>query len=318
MISFTCDNCGRHIRVAPEQAGRNGHCPGCKSLITVPSPELVLLEEPPAPSPDPDREHILSQFAHTHSQTSRFDDATEEKPKRRLPAAIDVFLYPFSISGVANLCIFWFLPILLAVIPPVWLAGIVLAIAQLIVAACMYYYLLECVRDSAAGGIRAPENLSAQPSLADVRSVVWQMVVSVLVFWGPLIIFFVYTDYVAGTSPHPHPPNILTSPIFWATLAWGIVFFPVGILAMAMMDPSEALKPWLWLSAIVRAPLSYCGLLFACAAMAGLLFLTGLLSEAIPLLGALMRGVDICLIMTLSHLIGRFYYLNAEKIAWDL
>jgi hypothetical protein len=305
------------VRVAPEQAGRKGRCPGCSAVLLVPRPDLVSLEKTKNPAYDPDDDERLAQFALSHSQMSRNSDSPEEMPQRRFPAFIDVFLYPFSLSGIANLCIFWFLPIVLAVIPPIWLLGIVLAVIQVIIAGYMYYYLLDCIRDSAVGGIRAPENLGSQPDAMGALSAAWQVTISLVLFWGPLIGYLLYTYNIQRRPVHAEAPDIFTSAVFWCTLLYGAFFFPIGILAMAMMELSEAVKPWIWLRAIFSAFGEYVGLVLGCIVLSILVYLTALVSQAVPVLGMLVRGVDICLFMILGHLIGRFYYRNSRKLGWD-
>ena len=46
MIRFTCEKCGTAIQVSDDLAGKQGRCPGCKTVVTIPSPG-------PAPSPPP-------------------------------------------------------------------------------------------------------------------------------------------------------------------------------------------------------------------------------------------------------------------------
>jgi len=49
MIEVTCENCGKHLRVKDEFAGKKGKCPGCQTLLTV--PEYYTLDLPPIPVP---------------------------------------------------------------------------------------------------------------------------------------------------------------------------------------------------------------------------------------------------------------------------
>jgi hypothetical protein len=319
VITFKCQTCGRVIRVAPEHAGRKGRCPGCKEVISVPRPDLIALEKPkPVPQTDTAADdEVLAQFALSHGQVSRYSEP-EEKSVRRLPWLLDIFAYPFSISGIANLCIFWFVPIALSLIPPIGLLGLALFVAQVIVAGYMYYYLLDCIRDSAAGGIRAPENVGSQPGGMDAMGAMWQVVVSFVLFWGPFIGYMLYAYNVRESSPNTRTPDLLSSPVFWCTLIYGIALFPAGVLSVAMMELSEAVKPWIWFKAIFKAPFEYCMLILGCLFVATLVFLTSLLTQYLPVLGLLVRGVVICLAMTMAHLIGRFYFRNSRKISWDI
>lgn len=48
MIRFSCENCGRRIKIADEYAGKKGNCPNCKHTVIVPkienSPEKSTCE----------------------------------------------------------------------------------------------------------------------------------------------------------------------------------------------------------------------------------------------------------------------------------
>lgn len=47
MINFACPKCNKKIKAPDSAAGKQANCPGCKSPINVPEPELVLeVDEP--------------------------------------------------------------------------------------------------------------------------------------------------------------------------------------------------------------------------------------------------------------------------------
>lgn len=316
MIEFKCAGCGRNIRVASEHAGKKGRCPDCHTVVTVPQPDLIPLEKPVPRPHDPDEDELAARCAIPHSKAKRAEDSPEYKSLRRFPWFIDILLYPFSISGVANLCIFWFVPILLSIIPAIGLIGLLLIIVRVIVAGYMYYYLLDCIRDSATGGVRAPENVGSQPGVSDAFDAIKQVIASFVVFWGP---FFAWLLYVLWHNLNTKVGTISPtgSPVFWGTLSYAVLFFPAGVLAVAMMDFTDAIKPWIWARAIFSAFWEYMGLVIGCSALSALIYLTIMLSQTAAVLGLLARGVDICLLMILAHLIGRFYYRNSQKLGWD-
>ena len=82
-------------------------------------------------------------------------------PERKLPWILDIFLYPTSMSGLINLGIFWIVPVLLGInarLPIRHLFKLLTIVPILFIGVYMYYYFKECIRDSALGEIRAPEN----------------------------------------------------------------------------------------------------------------------------------------------------------------
>ena len=240
-------------------------------------------------------------------------------PERKLPWIIDVFLYPTSMSGLINLGIFWLLPILLGFmqILPIPFIGIFAFIAYIIVAGYMYYFFMECIRDSASGGIRAPENMGSMPDMGDAVTQVMEIVASVVIFWGPLGGYLMYKIFwqSAGTNSLYNPT---TDTVFWLLLGYGIFFFPIGLLALAMFDSSSAFNPFLWITSILSTFFQYCSLvLFFCV-------LGWLVSRVVSsfqqslFFSYLFGAAFIYLAMVAAHLLGRFYYRNAEKLNWEV
>lgn len=328
MIKFHCKNCGQKISVPEIHAGHKGKCPKCKSIVVVPkikaadslndqknllidfsSPllELQLEKEPPRQA-----EKINKVFANGFEVTQYDErltkiDQTEKPPVRKLPWLLDIFLYPTSMSGLINLGIFWLLPVLIrvfAILLPgriVWLLGFIIG---LVVSAYMYYYFMECIRDSAKGEIRAPENIASLPNMSEALSDLMELVACLVIFWGPVGFYFIFTQK--------------TDIIFWLLLGYGIFFFPMGLLALAMFRSSAAFNPFVWIISILSTFVRYCGLvLFFCILgrlVSGIMysFQRSLFSSF------LFNGIFIYFTMVAAHLLGRFYYLNSKKLNWEV
>lgn len=126
-ISFQCPNCGRQIRVASKYAGRKARCQGCKSVVVIPALErpeqtasqnhsqagpadIALGDKPPAASAagEPVGEPYQQQMQYLRAGAG--SNRADEAPLRRLPAFIDVFLFPVSTSGLMVGAIFVILP----------------------------------------------------------------------------------------------------------------------------------------------------------------------------------------------------------------
>jgi hypothetical protein len=95
-------------------------------------------------------------------------DEGEQVPKRSLPWIIDIFLYPISLPGLTILAIIIVVPLLIdiAVVllgPFGFFIGIPGLIVKIIIGGYVYWYFGECIRDSAAGGVRAPETMAKTP-----------------------------------------------------------------------------------------------------------------------------------------------------------
>jgi hypothetical protein len=255
MITFKCESCGKQIRITPKYGDKNTCCPNCGN-VAVPAPDNDQIM--PTLEPKVCVEGKELYFTPDY-EAWRQKQTPETGPVRPRPWFIDVLMYPLSTSGMVNLCIFWFLPILIALIPAVNFLSILLFVAELIIAGYMYLFLLECIRDSASGGIRAPTAIGSMVGGFRALISLWQAVISFAIFWGPLVACLLY---VRAQSIDPW-----ASPLFLAALAYTLVFSPIGTLAIAMINLAEAFKPWLWVKAISKAPMEYCGLVLECATL---------------------------------------------------
>ncbi|MHC4212062.1 MAG: hypothetical protein ACYSWP_01690 [Planctomycetota bacterium] len=231
-------------------------------------------------------------------------DETKGPPVRELPWFLDIFLYPTSTSGLINLGIFWILPIVLSLIARILPIPIVWGLIGLIIVAYMYYYFMECIRDSAKGGIRAPENIGEFPDMSDVVSQAMEIVACAVIFWGPVVFYFTFTQK--------------EDTIFWLLLGYGVFFFPMGLLALAMFNSTSAFNPLVWIGSIFSTFFQYTGLvLFFCT----LVWLMGKIVSSFGqsrLFAYLFAAAFIYLTMVMVHLLGRFYYMNAKKLNWEV
>ena len=125
----------------------------------------------------------IPKLKHDPAETIELHRPEEPTPKRPFPAFIDVFLYPFGKAGLATLSIMlggptvlilvalaciWLCqaaPLLLLLAIPIGLAGAVVALGMVLY---FCWYVCECIRDSADGGIRAPDTMGMTPGIMDM------------------------------------------------------------------------------------------------------------------------------------------------------
>ena len=116
-------------------------------------------------------------------------------PRRTLPWLIDIFLYPFSLSGIIHMVIF-------AIIPPLlWLlvlryirpfGGVPYLILYLLFAGYFFYYISYCVFDSSRGGLRAPDvTIYDSPDKIELFSQVFLVIGVVAVCFFPAVIYYI-------------------------------------------------------------------------------------------------------------------------------
>jgi hypothetical protein len=326
VINIHCKNCGQKINVPDTYSGKKGKCPKCKSIVVIPSiitidfledqnssigskqndlslpiSDIHLEKRPPTQT-----DKIFTDDFNVAQYDERFMkvDQPEEPPARKLPWFLDIFLYPTSTSGLINMGIFWLLPILIGLIA--WLLPIpfVWAIVGFIVGTYMYYYLIECIRDSATGGIRAPDNTNSIPLIGEAFSQAMEILASVIIFWGPVGFYYLFTQKV--------------DVIFLLLMGYGIFFFPMGLLAFTMFRSSAAYNPFLWIISIISTFFQYCGLVLLFCVLAWLIFLIFSYLRVAMFLSYFSGAVFIYLAMIGAHLLGRFYYLNSQKLNWEV
>jgi len=234
MIEFRCKNCGQKISTPKIHAGKKGKCPRCKNAIVVPKIEpaeqtdstislskagsdLTFLDIPPKSevkiketAEDSHPEKTFEEI-YGYEQKRVIDD--ERTAKRKHPWIIDIFLYPTSVPGLTILGILVGVPLLVRILvtisellalklPPMFVFVLLFKylgfIVQIVIGLYIFWYCCECVRDSAAGGLRAPETMANTPGFAEM---LWQLtrILGCLAFFAlPAVLYSHYTSQHNG------------------------------------------------------------------------------------------------------------------------
>jgi phage FluMu protein Com len=341
VIKFRCKNCGKKINAPEKHVGKKGKCPKCKTVLIVPeldnkipdesksgSKTLTLIppivnvptkQETQKPSVEWD-----NTFEKTVEEAEDFrdeleEDHTESPGKRKLPWPLDIFLYPISTPGLTILAIIIGIPLVFRIVvkllsililrfPPLLVFLALFApigfIVRIIMGLYLYWYFCECIRDSAAGGLRAPETMGGAPGLGDMF---WQMIRVAgcfAFFFAPILIYFINTKE--------------TDIILCSLLAYGVFFFPMGLLAVIMFDSFAGLNPFLLIPSIFSTFLQYCGLIILYGLLSFLFIKTASILPQSLILGFILGIVFIYLLIVAAHLLGRFYFRYQEKLYWEV
>jgi hypothetical protein len=358
LIKFYCANCNHKIRVQKVNAGRKGKCQKCKSPFVVPQPsepEPILSFSDIQLQPAPTRDYSKSdQNPLTEDQQLQmFRDTVCAKPdappERKLPWPIDVFLYPANVYGLTVLGIIIGIPIVTGVVKMIFnllaeqfmpflvfaafFRGVAFVI-NIIIIMYTYWYLCECIRDSANGGLRAPDTLVSSPGAAEMFWQILRLIGCFIVLWGPLIYFIFHAvrsnsgiNFLRTKSDFEFLATSF-SKIGLPLLAYAIFFFPMGVLAVVMFDSLCSLNPLIIIPSIFSTFFQYLGILFlfyalivlASAITAFLLFLgiaTGL-PELLWVLSYFTSAIKVYLFAVAAHALGRFYWRYQEKLNWDV
>jgi len=316
IATFSCSMCEEEIKVPESSRGKLIECPHCGCYVEVPS------EESPAEKTtvlvQPKKEEGISDKHLEAQQEPERETSAEETVtpgKRKLPWLLDIFLYPVSMGGLITLVVILILRLLTDLVAGFLMCcifgGIVgLIIRIIIVYSYMYWYFSECIRDSAVGGMRAPETFASMPSLGEM---IWQwarLFACYALYLGPVTFYRGYTYYY-----HMQMNSI----IFWSLLTYGDFFFPMGILAVVMFDSVNGLNPILIIRSTVSTFLQYCGLAILFYGLGLLFVVTFLVRARWGILSYLFSNiVFIWLLLVAGHLLGRFYWRYKEKLNWEV
>jgi len=328
MLKFRCPTCSQKLSVQDDRAGRGARCPKCKTKIRIPCPpvpqkatveeelRLIPVDNPSAearpnldrhvemmttlaPSRPPDEAPPISPFA---------PPPPENTGRRALLWPIDILLYPMNLSGMVSLIAIVGIPtvfnLVLGFLPLFGvLTGILLLLANLFVALYAGWYLAECVYDSAKGGTRAPESSIA--NMGDMWSRVLYLALVYVFFFAPIFFYALFARRADW--------------IFWGLVTWAIVVFPMGLLAMVMLDSISVLNPVFLLGSIARTFVPYIGQLIALVLLMILLgWLGNILTSRGPFLLRVILAALFCYYtsMVLAHALGRFYWRYEERLDW--
>jgi phage FluMu protein Com len=272
----------------------------------------------------------------------------EPPPERNLPWFIDVDLYPTSTAGLTMMGIFVGVPLLMDIF--VWLLfraalsfhpflvfavffSYISIVINIIILLYMYWYFCECIRDSAKGGIRSPETMTATGELGQV----FRALVTWMVFWLPPVLYSliryspfrvlgaVFTtpgsESVMGLYLHVIKNDIVFS-LLWL---YAIYFFPMALLSVVLFDSLNGLNPLIILPSILRTPFQYsivvivfCTPIIALFEMLALRMYLQNAAFRFGLLGLLLQFVWVWQLLIVGHLTGRYYYRNEKKLYWDV
>lgn len=344
LIPVLCTNCAETTHVPQSYAGKKIACPQCKSACTVPelkkhtpaTPQVDQAESRPDFAEStasltlvdvPDEYKISRRPPTSPNVPARIPCTNEEEPPteqseppggRKLPWLIDIFLYPTSPPGLIHLAVFAGVPILMGILlhllGPLGMAlGLPARIVGILIGLYMLWYMAECVRDSAKGATRAPEAF-AMVATGEMYSQALHIVGCYIIFVAPALWYYFFTQR--------------HDTIFWALVAYGVFFFPMGLLACVMFDSVRGLNPILMIPSIFSTFFQYCGLVLFVAAIVLAVWAMGntlkpespqqRLTTGSQIFGGLLYCLSIYTSFVVAHLLGRFYWRYQQKLNWEV
>jgi hypothetical protein len=333
MIRFTCQHCGRRLRVGDGHAGKAGRCPHCRQVVYVPQAEKI---PPPDASdgtpPRPVRDQALLELAQGAPTPDRKDRPGEVPADGAPDTAVsgatagedigdesvgppvrftDALLYPANSDGLIQIATaalgIWAVGLLGALLSPYlpYYAGLLVLMLRIMIAGYVLFYVGHCVYDSSQGGRRAPSlSLINMPDKGDL---LWQLLLLVagvaMCFW-PLGLYRAF----AG------PMDIW----FWILAGGGAFLLPMTLLVGTLFDGIDALNPVLIIRSILVTFPAYLGLVVAFAVILTTVGAVKWVSLRISVPRVLSNAAYLYLLLIAGHLLGRFYRRQRDKLDWGL
>ncbi|MBN1456778.1 MAG: DUF4013 domain-containing protein [Sedimentisphaerales bacterium] len=348
MIKFRCEKCNQKIAVKAIHAGKRVKCNKCQNICVIKasrpatqsesatrsstqkavsdnmlnfdSEDLSALAagqtvEIERPKPKPEQEKI--------DDAQRTQNLKTKTPKQRmLPWPIDILLYPTSIAGLLNIVLVVVCNFVLGFF---FCMG---ALLQLLISFYIIWYCCECIRDSASGGLRAPDAFSGGLDIWEEAFQYLKVMATCILFISPVIIYVFYYCVFTETKPN----NVIVISL----LGYSAAFFPMALLAMVLFDSLSALNPWLLVRSIISTFPQYVGLVILLYGLGIIYYFvvfaaamgSAAASAASPVPGSEIMGAigfhlveqaaSLWLTLVLCHLLGRFYYKYEEKLYWEV
>lgn len=188
---------------------------------------------------------------------------------------------------------------------------------NLIVTIELISYLYHCVRKSATGAVSAPDSLLTNgPDLSGVSATLGGL--NLLDVQSLTMIFPFLVCYLPALL-YPYFVEDYNDTIFLFLVAVGTFYFPIFFLAVIMFDSSSGFNPALHIVSIFSTFFSYCILVLQCAGVIALLVVSAIfLSRHYTMAGLLTLPISLYILIVYMHLLGRFFYVNEEKLNWDV
>jgi hypothetical protein len=335
LILFACNFCGQRIRIPRAYAGKKGKCPKCHKIVLAPKlPSSAV--DPVSIKPDTseskpfpdivlqptDKPEYIGAPQPTLTKKEQFDDlrqnagltslSPEPPPERKYPWLIDIFLYPANIYGLFFLGIVVLIPLAISILAScLGVFAVIIAvpagIINTIIYGYIYWFLTQCVLDSAAGNIRVSDTIAETPGPWEIVGRFLQIIACLLVCAAPAAAYFGYMRRIDLA--------------FWLLAGGGTFFYPMALLSVLMFDSFEGLNPLIIIPSIFSTFFQYCGLVVLIGAIIFLLFQIGKFFSSGFLgfvLYPLFQAIILYLAMITAHLLGRFYFKYQEKLNWEV
>ena len=320
VVRFTCSSCNRSIEETESSRGKLIPCPHCNAYVAVPSPESSTQKTDISIQTEQENDESEEHYEQLQiGSIKEFKQPPNVVTTRKLPWILDIFLFPTSMSGLSVLAIivltrFFFRVTVLFLheaaqqfLPCIAFFGLMVPIgilARIVIYMYLCWYFCECIRGSAAGGVRAVETKGYNPGLWEMFGYTFRIVLCIVLYQFPAIIYLNLTKRADA--------------IFWSLFVFGTIFLPMSFIGISIYETLRGLNPVLVVGSIFSTFLPYFAMILTFVAT-GIVIVTKVTDPYGSLLSFFITWlVGVYLLMVVAHLLGWFYHRYEEKLNWDV
>lgn len=175
----------------------------------------------------------------------------------------------------------------------------------------LFVYMQKIIIASAAGD----EELPNWPEFSDLFNDIFipfcKLIWTLLISFGPYLIYMI--DCVGKGAD-------INMGILFPLFAWGLLYFPMALLAVAMADSFMAANPFVVLPSITRIPSQYIVVCVAFFGMISVRYVTERLVDihlGIPIVSTILISfLSLYFLAVEMRMLGVMYHLNRRRLGW--
>ena len=168
----------------------------------------------------------------------------------------------------------------------------------------LFWYLAECIRESADGWTRAPRGMGSIPDLSDMFRQMINIIGCLAFFLLPIIFYILIRGQI--------------DVIVWLLLIAVMFFYPISFLSVVLHDSVSSLNPRVLLRSVRNTFWPYLGLVFLFMLLSGLMRVIYIDLELSIVWDFVLQFVLFYASFILAHLTGRFYWRYKDKLKWGV
>ena len=249
--------------------------------------------------------------------TQVVDESARFLPKAFLTRLPRVAVYPFQGRGTYMLLTTAIIFGLLDVMKMLWsVTAIIAFVIGVAYGICLYAYMVDIVRSSAAGDTDPP------PWPERILYNSFLVVATAATCLGPWAILGIWYLVTCGTYDKASTsPAWLSGWLVWAVGVAGLACLPMAFLSVSLDDSLSGLNPVRVIPSIVRVFPSYAiALVILFGTVFGWVYWSHAMTDVLPhvplLSGAVGAGVSLYLQLVLMRIVGLMYHAQEARLGW--